>query len=119
MTLFMSRSAVYGYDQRCEIFGEKGLVSVGNEPAHASTLSNQDGIHASKLKHSFPERFHQAFASEMDAFCDTLLLGSEWPVTANDCIRVQMIADAASLSIELDQPAAVGNCNEVEVAQVS
>ena len=30
VTLFMSRSATYGYDQRCEIFGSKGLVSVNN-----------------------------------------------------------------------------------------
>ena len=104
MTLFMSRSATYGYDQRCEIFGEKGLVSVKNEHTHSTTLSNHDGIHESKLKHSFPQRFQQAFTSEMDAFCDTLLLSTKWPVTADDCIRVQKVTDAASLSIERDQP---------------
>ena len=104
VTLFMSRSAVYGYDQRCEIFGDKGLISVGNEHAHSTVVSNAEGVLSSRLKHSFPQRFHQAFASELDAFADTLLLDKPWPVTGNDCINVQKVSDAASLSLKLDQP---------------
>ncbi len=100
MTLFMSRSATYGYDQRCEIFGNKGLVSLNNEFAHSTTISNQDGLHFSKLKYSFPQRFHQAFGNELDAFVDNLLLGTPWPVTAQQCIRVQRVADAAKISCE-------------------
>lgn len=103
VTLFMSRSATYGYDQRCEIFGDGGLVSVGNEFANSAVLSNGQGVHQAKLKHSFPQRFNQAFASELDAFADTLLLGSPWPVTADDCIAVQKVADAAKLSCEEDR----------------
>lgn len=96
----MSRSATYGYDQRCEVFGDKGLVSLGNEYTHATTLSNHDGVLQSKLKHSFPQRFQQAFAKELDAFADTLLLGTPWPVTAQQCIRVQKVADAARISCD-------------------
>ena len=55
------------------------------------------------LKHSFPERFNQGFASELDAFADTLLLKKPWPVTSDDCVRVQKVADAARVSCELDQ----------------
>lgn len=99
----MSRSATYGYDQRCEIFGSKGLVTVGNEHDHSTVLSNKSGIHLSRLEHSFPQRFHQAFTSEMDAFCDTMLLGTPWPVTAEDCINVQRVTDAATQSIELNE----------------
>ena len=96
----MSRSATYGYDQRCEIFGDKGLVSLGNEFAHATTVANQDGVHLSKLKHSFPQRFQQAFGNELDAFADNLLLGTAWPVTAQQCVRVQRVADAARMSCD-------------------
>ena len=99
----MSRSASYGYDQRCEIFGDKGLVSVQNEHAHSAILANSDGVHASKLKHSFPQRFQQAFTSELDAFADTLLLHKEWPISAEDCIRVQKVADAARISCTTNQ----------------
>lgn len=99
----MSRSATYGYDQRCEIFGDKGMVSVKNVHAHSTILSNEDGIHQSKLQHSFPQRYNQAFSAELDAFADTLLLKKAWPVTKDHCIQVQKVADAARLSCELDQ----------------
>lgn len=108
VNLFMSRSAVYGYDQRCEIFGDGGLISIGNEHAHSAVLSNGNGITHSTLKHSFPQRFNQAFASELDAFASTLLLNTPWPVTADHCVRVQKVADAAKLS-----------CDEVRVVQIA
>lgn len=100
MNLFMSRSATYGYDQRCEIFGDGGLVSTGNEHAHSTVLSNSHGITHAKLKHSFPQRFNEAFAAELDAFASTLLNDTAWPVTADQCVRVQRVADAAKLSCE-------------------
>lgn len=95
VTLTMSRSASYGYDQRCEVFGSKGMVSVGNESSNTSILSDVNGIHHSRLKNSFPQRFHQAFSDELDAFADTILLNSPWPITRDDCIAVQKVADAA------------------------
>eukprot|EP00977_Amphora_coffeiformis_P014559 scaffold4097_cov166-Amphora_coffeaeformis.AAC.16 len=100
VTLFMSRSAVYGYDQRCEIFGTEGMINVANVPEHASIISNHTGVHHARLQHSFPQRFQQAFGLEMDGFADTLLEGLVWPVTAEQCVMVQRCADAARLSCE-------------------
>lgn len=97
-TLFMSRSATYGYDQRCEIFGDEGMVSVMNPPETTMVLSDKDGVKHSRLQHSFPQRFEQAFASEMNAFADTLLNDTPWPITAEQCIKVQKVADAARQS---------------------
>jgi myo-inositol 2-dehydrogenase/D-chiro-inositol 1-dehydrogenase len=57
VTLFLSRAATYGYDQRCEMFGTQGLVSVGNVAEHATVLSTQAGIQHAKWQHSFPQRF--------------------------------------------------------------
>jgi myo-inositol 2-dehydrogenase/D-chiro-inositol 1-dehydrogenase len=103
VTLTLSRSACYGYDQRCEIFGSEGLASVGNEFANSSIISDSNGAHRPKLKHSFPERFHQAFSSEIDAFADTILFDVPWSITEKDCIAVQRIADAAKKSCGLNQ----------------
>eukprot|EP00549_Striatella_unipunctata_P009907 CAMPEP_0118708758 /NCGR_PEP_ID=MMETSP0800-20121206/22130_1 /TAXON_ID=210618 ORGANISM="Striatella unipunctata, Strain CCMP2910" /NCGR_SAMPLE_ID=MMETSP0800 /ASSEMBLY_ACC=CAM_ASM_000638 /LENGTH=77 /DNA_ID=CAMNT_0006612117 /DNA_START=14 /DNA_END=243 /DNA_ORIENTATION=+ len=77
----MSRSAVYGYDQRTEIFGTDGMVAVGNEFAHEGIVSTRDGVLHSKLKHSFPQRFHHAFAAELDALGGVILGKQKWPVT--------------------------------------
>ena len=100
VTLFLSRSASYGYDQRCEIFGTKGMIQVGNVPEHTAVLSTASGIRHSRLQHSFPQRFQQAFGLELDAFADTLLEGIPWPVTARQCVHVQRCADAARVSCD-------------------
>lgn len=106
-TLFMSRSSVYGYDQRCEIFGTDGSMSVQNVPETTAVLANDTGIHASRLQHSFPQRFREAFGLELDAFADVLLSSSSsavaWPVTEEQCVRVQRVADAANLSVACGQ----------------
>lgn len=144
VTIFMSRSASYGYDQRCEIFGDGGLLQVRkilhpncryvyvwtlnfifllfclknqveNEHCHQSTLSNQGGVHLANLKYSFPQRFKQAYESELDAFADTLLYDSVWPVSAKDCIAVQRVSDAARLSCELNQVVMVDSMDEIDV----
>jgi myo-inositol 2-dehydrogenase / D-chiro-inositol 1-dehydrogenase len=105
----MSRAATYGYDQRCEIFGTQGLACVGNPPEHAAQLFNAHGVTMSRLQHSFPQRFEKAFALELDAFANVLLSeentsnsaeNSKWPVTAEQCIHVQQVADAARLSCD-------------------
>jgi len=100
VTLFMSRSAVYGYDQRCEIFGDRGLVSIQNIHEHAAVVSNVHGVSKSRLQHSFPERFHEAFRLELEAFADVILKSSDWPVTREQCVNVQRAADAARLSAD-------------------
>lgn len=102
----MSRSASYGYDQRCEIFGSKGMIQVSNIHETSTVLSTSGGILKSKYQHSFPERFHEAFGLEMDAFGKVILSSKyhdsvpfyTWPITKEDCIRVQKVADAAHAS---------------------
>lgn len=109
VTLTLSRGATYGYDQRLEIFGSKGLASLSNPHSTTTQLSNSSGIHLSKLQYSFPQRFDLAFSNELDLFADVLLsddnddvgsAGVEWPVKEEDCIAVQRICDAALVSCE-------------------
>ena len=98
--LTLSRGANYGYDQRCEVFGTQGLVAVKDQPENYSELANADGIHQPKWQHSFPQRFEAAFANELNAYADTLLLGTPWSVMEEDCVAVQKICDAALESCE-------------------
>jgi myo-inositol 2-dehydrogenase/D-chiro-inositol 1-dehydrogenase len=66
------------------------------------------------LKHSFPQRFNQAFASELDAFANTLLLDTPWPVTSDQCVLVQRVADAAKLSCDEDRVVQIARSSEQE-----
>ena len=98
VTLQMSRGATYGYDQRCEFFGDKGCASVGNMFETSAVVANAAGYHASRLKFSFPQRFEQAFSAEVAAFAQVVLDGATWPVSERDCIIVQSIAQHAAQS---------------------
>jgi myo-inositol 2-dehydrogenase/D-chiro-inositol 1-dehydrogenase len=104
-TFTLSRFSAYGYDQRCEIWGEGGMrLSVQSVHDHSSTVADNTGVHLSKLLPSFPQRFDAAFAAELDAFADTILLGKPWPITSKDCIAVQRVCDAAKASSGLNIP---------------
>lgn len=74
------------------------MCQVDNIHEISGKLFNKDGIHQSKYLHSFPQRFEKAFGMEMDVFADVLLGEQTWPITEDDCIRVQRIADAAQES---------------------
>ena len=100
VTLTLSRGANYGYDQRCEVFGTEGLAVVRNHPGNSSELLDDVGLHRPKWQHSFPQRFEAAFANELDAFANTLLLGTPWSVLEEDCVAVQRVCDAALESCE-------------------
>jgi len=119
VTLCMSRSASYGYDQRCEIFGDRGLVAVDNHHTNSAVLSDDGGIHRSRYKYSFPQRFNQAFAAELDTFADVLLDQRVWPITENDCVAVQKVSDAARLSCELGEAVHIDYDDKVVPTAVS
>ena len=103
-TLSMSRSAAYGYDQRCEFHGALGSATVGNERENGAEVADKEGFHSARLKYSFPQRFRQGFEMEMDAFADLLREGKKWLVGREECREVQRVADAAKKSAKLGRP---------------
>ncbi len=56
-TIDNSRKAAYGYDQRAEVFGSKGMVNIGNNTPDTHAHFDQDGRHAAKLLHFFMDRY--------------------------------------------------------------
>jgi myo-inositol 2-dehydrogenase/D-chiro-inositol 1-dehydrogenase len=68
-----SRQAVYGYDQRIEVFGSEGSVTVGNKTPTEVTLHKADSIHDEKPLYFFLERYQEAYLAEMDHFIHCIL----------------------------------------------
>jgi len=67
-TIDNSRKAVYGYDQRIEIFGSEGCVMVGNpKPTEVIVNSAKDTI-SDKPLYFFIERYQEAYLAEMKEF---------------------------------------------------
>ena len=79
-----SRQAVYGYDQRVEVFGEKGGVIVANKTPDNAVFSNADGVHAAKPVYFFIERYTEAYVAEVKEFVTCILEDSTPSVTGID-----------------------------------
>ena len=90
-TIDNSRKAVYGYDQRIEIFGSEGCVIVGNpKPTEVIINSAKDTI-SDKPLYFFIERYHEAYLAEMEEFIKCIQENKEPPVGGFDGkISVQM-----------------------------
>lgn len=100
----MSRACAYGYDQRIELFGTKGSLSVENQHKTSTLLRNGNGIQRDCLKYSFPERFQEAFAKEVNTFAQVACFGEVWPISMFDCINVQSAVHAAAKSYKDSTP---------------
>lgn len=63
-----SRRAVYGYDQRAEVFGSGGSALCGNDRPSSVVISDTEGTRIEKPHHFFLERYAESFAEEMRCF---------------------------------------------------
>ncbi len=63
-----SRRATFGYDQRIEVFGSKGMVTSTNHHDTQVVLANAEGFRSEPLKNFFTTRYAEAFKAELDAF---------------------------------------------------
>ncbi|MBD0381791.1 inositol 2-dehydrogenase [Paenibacillus sedimenti] len=99
-----SRQAVYGYDQRVEVFGSKGSVSANNDFPNTAEISTSEGIYRDKPLHFFLERYNEAYIEETRKFIESLRNDTEIPATGNDGYQAELIALAAKLSHRLGKP---------------
>jgi myo-inositol 2-dehydrogenase/D-chiro-inositol 1-dehydrogenase len=71
-TIDNSRRAVYGYDQRVEVFGSAGCAAAGNKIPTEVTLHNADSTMSDKPLYFFLERYEEAYLAEMKEFIDCI-----------------------------------------------
>ena len=95
-----SRQAVYGYDQRIEVFGSKGCITADNETPNNTTLYTADAVTKEKPLWFFLERYNDAFITEERAFVDSCLNDKPTLVGAFDGLQPVLIAIAAKESCE-------------------
>lgn len=106
-TIDNSRKAVYGYDQRIELFGSEGMISTENETPDRHSLSNADGIQMSLPLHFFLERYTESYLREMQSFVDCVQNDTPPEVTGADGRVPVVIGLAARKSYEENRPVAL------------
>jgi myo-inositol 2-dehydrogenase/D-chiro-inositol 1-dehydrogenase len=103
-TIDNSRKAVYGYDQRAEVFGSGGMAATANNTANTSVFSDADGVHSEKPLYFFLERYMDSFVAEMRDFIAAVQGDTATPVTVEDGRKPVVIAIAARKSMDENRP---------------
>ncbi|SHH31028.1 inositol 2-dehydrogenase [Marivita hallyeonensis] len=99
-----SRRAVYGYDQRIEVHGARGMLQAANQPEHRLTLATAPGFATAPNKAFFLERYAPAYRAEIAAFVAALTDGRAPDPGIDDGVQAQKLADAATQSHHLGKP---------------
>ncbi len=102
-----SRQAVYGYDQRVEVFGSKGSAEAGNETANRVTVSGAGGVRRDNPLYFFLERYQVSFQTELEAFFASIRDNREPPVGGRDGLMSVLVALAAAQSMAENRPVKV------------
>ena len=102
-----SRRATYGYDQRIEVHGSKGMLRAENMLENQVEIATEAGFKRAPTLNFFLERYETAYLKEMTAFVAGVASKSDLTPNISDGLRAQLLADAAALSLETGQPVKV------------
>jgi myo-inositol 2-dehydrogenase / D-chiro-inositol 1-dehydrogenase len=94
-TIDNSRKAVYGFDQRVEAFGSKGMAASENPPAHTGVLRTAEGTHSATLPYFFLERYVPSYLAAWASFERAVRDGEPSPVSGADG-RAALVAGLAA-----------------------
>ncbi len=101
--------AVYGYDQRIEAFGEKGMLISRNQQPTTLERYDASGIRQDPLLRFFIERYAESYARELDDFIGAIEARREPSIRLEDGRRALLIADAAVASAKSGKPIALSS----------
>lgn len=99
-----SRQAVYGYDQRIEVFGAKGMLQADNQLNDTVKHFTATTSSFANPKFFFLERYQQAFVAELRAFYTAWVENKPSPVSGEDALKAMRIARAAQQSLRSHSP---------------
>lgn len=107
-TIECCRQASYGYDQRIEVHGSKGSVSIGNNYPNNATVQDGHSVHRDLPLNFFMDRYRDAYALEMESFVRCLMEGKPVPVTGEDGRVPVVLAYAARTSMKERRAVRIG-----------
>ncbi|MBN93412.1 MAG: inositol 2-dehydrogenase [Deltaproteobacteria bacterium] len=94
-TIDNSRRAVYGYDQRVEVFGSLGVARAENELPHRASLADSRGVHEALPLHFFLERYEASFLAELESFVRCVATKTK-PEVDGTCGRIPVLMARAA-----------------------
>jgi myo-inositol 2-dehydrogenase / D-chiro-inositol 1-dehydrogenase len=93
-----SRRAAYGYDQRFEVLGSRGMLQAGNRKPTEVFAYTAANVSEDKPEHFFIERYRVAYANEMTHFLAAINDGTSVVTSIQDGVKALELADGATRS---------------------
>ncbi len=94
-----SRRATYGYDQRIEVHGSKGMVSAENQRPVSIEVATGAGYTRPPLHDFFMTRYTEAYGAEIASFIAALSSGKPAAPSGEDGLIALALAEAALKSV--------------------
>ena len=108
-----SRAAAYGYDQRVEVLGSRGMASTANQYPNTATISDAAGVRRDVPLHFFMQRYTQSYLDELAAFIDAVLLDGPVPVDGQAGRQAVVLGLAAERSYREHRPVRVDEMSPI------
>jgi myo-inositol 2-dehydrogenase/D-chiro-inositol 1-dehydrogenase len=102
-----SRRCAYGYDQRIEVFGSRGMLQVGNATQTRLAKADANGFSTEPALPFFLERYADAYRIQLDRFLKVLAGDTFDMPSGHDGVRALQLADAAQRSLHSSARVAV------------
>ncbi len=99
-----TRQAVYGYDQRVEVFGSRGCAMADNEATNTVRIYTAECTNIDKIPYFFLERYMESYANELKYFFECLRSNKEPRPNGEDGLQNILVAMAAQKSYEENRP---------------
>jgi myo-inositol 2-dehydrogenase/D-chiro-inositol 1-dehydrogenase len=106
-TIDNSRKAVYGYDQRLEVFCSNGTAMVKNEEETVAVKGDRDGFLSAKPPYFFMQRYAPCYVDEVRQFIECVRDDKPTPATGADGRAAVVLAFAAGKSLRENRPVKV------------
>jgi myo-inositol 2-dehydrogenase/D-chiro-inositol 1-dehydrogenase len=99
-----SRRSGFGYDQRIEAYGAKGMIRADNVTESTVQVWTEEGARADRFQNFFLDRYKDAYRAEMDHFADVVMGKASPSVGYVDGVAALALAEAAAQSMEIGRP---------------
>ena len=106
------RKAVYGYDQRVEVFGSKGMVQSKNKFDKYTLTYSEKGVTSALPQHFFLERYADAYKKEINHFIDCIRHKKTPEVSGFDGLMSLVLGLCAKESLNCNKPVLVSEIDK-------
>jgi myo-inositol 2-dehydrogenase/D-chiro-inositol 1-dehydrogenase len=104
-----TRRAVYGYDQRIEVFGSKGMLRAENLTPTSVESFGAQATSADNPWPNFQTRYTAAYAAEMASFIQSVEKKKPAEIPPEDSRKVLLLCEAALQSSQTGKPVKIKN----------